>query len=151
MALNSGLDSWQTNCIYTSALPEKFPNQTGTENGLCAAIVPYQKCSQNPENCNSTQMVVMNQYITDFETIIANESAASYNKAGNGAFIHSCHTHCEAQSDAFWNQFTVDGMSIRLATMKWWESKTDTPASENTYTPCHYNTNSEPRKCNPTC
>ena len=23
--------------------------------------------------------------------------AATYNKPGNGAFVHSCHTHCEAQ------------------------------------------------------
>eukprot|EP01060_Flectonema_neradi_P034117 TRINITY_DN5893_c6_g1_i1.p1 TRINITY_DN5893_c6_g1~~TRINITY_DN5893_c6_g1_i1.p1 ORF type:complete len:451 (+),score=83.72 TRINITY_DN5893_c6_g1_i1:53-1354(+) len=152
MALNSALDSWQTNCIYTSVLPPNFPNQTGTENGLCAAITSYQNCTSDPEKCNSTQMVVMNKYIQDFEAIMTKDSSATYNKPGNGAFIHSCHTHCEAQSDAAWNQFTVNGMSMRLATMKWWESLDTTPAAANSYTPCQYHTGATgPRKCNPTC
>lgn len=35
----------------------------------------------------------MDQYINDFDAIMANTT--TYTKAGNGAFIHSCHTHCE--------------------------------------------------------
>jgi len=40
--LNSALDSWQTGCIFTSLLPDNFPNQTGTENGICYAADPWQ-------------------------------------------------------------------------------------------------------------
>ena len=94
--LNSALDSWQTVCIYAAELPPNFPNQTGTENGVCNGVSAIAKCAGNPENCDYTQMGVMNQYITDFET--AMNSSATYSKPGNGAFIHSCHTHCEAQS-----------------------------------------------------
>ena len=36
----------------------------------------------------------MNKYITDFSQIAS--STATYKKQGNGAFFHSCHTHCEA-------------------------------------------------------
>ena len=35
--LNSALDSWQTQCIYTSELVDGFPDQTGTQNGNCSA------------------------------------------------------------------------------------------------------------------
>ena len=40
--------------------------------------------------------------------------AATYNKPGNGAFIHSCHTHCEAQSGS-WNSFKIGGVSMQQA------------------------------------
>lgn len=48
----------------------------------------------------------MNQYETDFETKMST-LGPTYTKPGNGAFIHSCHTHCEAQSAA-WNTFKVN-------------------------------------------
>jgi hypothetical protein len=35
----------------------------------------------------------MNQYIDDFQDDMTERSAATHGKAGNGAFIHSCHTH----------------------------------------------------------
>lgn len=40
---------------------------------------------------------------------------------GNGAFIHSCHTHCEAQSPA-WNNFKINGLSMQQLNSKWWNS-----------------------------
>merc|ERR1712118_387675 len=93
--LNSALDSWQTACIYTSELAPGFPQQHTTQNGVCAAAPGWSACSGNPEKCDADQMAAMNQYITDFDGIM--QGKATYTKAGNGAFIHSCHTHCEAQ------------------------------------------------------
>eukprot|EP01060_Flectonema_neradi_P011738 TRINITY_DN18743_c0_g2_i2.p1 TRINITY_DN18743_c0_g2~~TRINITY_DN18743_c0_g2_i2.p1 ORF type:complete len:219 (+),score=33.33 TRINITY_DN18743_c0_g2_i2:698-1354(+) len=151
MVLNSALDAWQTSCIFAAEYPVGFPNQTGFENGNCSAVPTYQKCSKNPESCTADQMTVMNQYITDFENILTVEANQTYNKPGNGAFIHSCHTHCEALHNRSWPVITVNDMTIRLATIKWWESPITTPASENQYTPCHYNPNGSPKKCNPTC
>ena len=54
--LNSALDSWQTACIYTSELPPLFPNQTGTENGMCAAAPGWSACSGDPEKCTADQV-----------------------------------------------------------------------------------------------
>lgn len=97
-------------CIYTSELPPNFPNQTGTENGVCSAAPGWKDCSGNPEACTAAQIPVMNQYEKDFQTKMAS-LGPTLQKAGNGAFIHSCHTHCEAQSSA-WNKFMVDILSL---------------------------------------
>lgn len=149
--LNSALDSWQTGCIYTSELAPGFPNQNGTENGVCGAAGNWSSCSRNPESCNQKEMKVMNQYIADFETKMNVNGAATYNKPGNGAFIHSCHTHCEAQSGS-WNSFKIGGVSMQQAVSKWWNSDGTDPASKHSYTPCSYNDGAAgPRKCNPTC
>ena len=145
--LNSALDSWQTNCIYTSELPPSFPNQTGTENGICGAAKGWPDCAKDPEKCDSKQIVAMQKYMTDFKGDM--NSAATFTKAGNGAFIHSCHTHCEAQSGA-WNTFTVNGMTIQQAFGKWWNAPAGAPAAPHTFQPCTLNTGS-PHKCNPTC
>lgn len=55
---------------------------------------------KNPEKCTEAQMVSMSQYMTDFENTMST-SGSTYVKAGNGAFVHSCHTHCEAQNGEF--------------------------------------------------
>merc|ERR1712125_123333 len=94
---NSALDSWQTGCIYTSRLAPGFPAQRTTENGECTVVEGWQDCSNDPEKCEGDKLTAMNQYIQDFETII--RSKRTYSKVGNGAFIHSCHTHCEALGD----------------------------------------------------
>jgi hypothetical protein len=148
--LNSALDSWQTGCIYTSELPPNFPNQTGSENGLCSAAPGWKPCASNPENCNQTEIKAMNQYITDFDSIMTEDGSATYSKDGNGAFIHSCHTHCEAQGGAFF-KFAVNGITMQQAVSKWWNSDSE-PSSSHTYSPCFYKDGtSGPRKCNPTC
>ena len=146
--LNSALDSWQTECIFTSELPPKFPKQTGTENGICGAAAGWKACAGDPEDCSANQTVIMNTYITDFSSIIS--SAPTYSKPGNGAFIHSCHTHCEAQSDA-WNNFKIGGMSMQEWHSKWWNSDFKQPAAGLTTQPCQYNSDKKPRKCNKSC
>jgi STAM-binding protein len=150
--LNSALDSWQTGCIYTSELPPNFPNQTGTENGVCSAAAGYAGCSHNPENCTQPQIKVMNQYIADFQTKMATDApGTTHAKPGNGAFVHSCHTHCEAQSGS-WNSFQIGGVSMQQAMGRWWNSDGTDPAAQHTYTPCSYKDGpAGPRKCNPTC
>eukprot|EP00663_Eupelagonemidae_sp_cell21sb_P000231 gene231-1376_t len=110
--INSALDAWQTVCIYAAELPPGFPNQTGTANGACNAVPGYKACGHNPENCTAVQIGVMNKYIADFTTTLQN--ASTYRAAGNGAFIHSCHTHCEAQGGAF-NAIKIGGVSMQQA------------------------------------
>jgi hypothetical protein len=147
--LNSALDSWQTGCIYTSELVNGFPNQKVTNNGNCSAARGWSNCSKNPENCSPQQMITMNQYITDFDSIMS--KTVTYNKNGNGAFIHSCHTHCEAQTDAY-NKFQIDGVTMQNAVSEWWRSDGTDPSSRHTYAPCKYNTKAgTPHMCNPSC
>lgn len=146
--LNSALDSWQTLCIYTSELPPGWPNQKGTENGVCGTAKGWMSCAKDPERCDPKQMTTMNQYISDFDATIST-SGSTYGKAGNGAFIHSCHTHCEAQSGEFF-RFRVNGVSMQEAVSKWWDAPVTDPAASHTYSPCQYKTTS-PHMCNPTC
>lgn len=145
--LNSALDSWQTICVWTAELVPGFPNQTTIANGNCSAAAGWEQCSKNPEQCTSDQITKANQYITDFQTVMS--SSVVHNKAGNGAFVHSCHTHCEAQTAA-WNTFAVDGVTMQQAVSSWWNSDGTEPASQHTYQSCLYHATS-PHKCNPTC
>ena len=92
-------------------------------------------------------MRTMNEYITDFDGSISEKP--TYARPGNGAFVHSCHTHCEAQSDAFF-EFAVNGVTMQQAVSKWWHSDGTEPASAHSYAPCEYH-ESSPHKCNPTC
>eukprot|EP00051_Salpingoeca_urceolata_P028230 m.485760 g.485760 ORF g.485760 m.485760 type:complete len:453 (+) comp23953_c0_seq1:161-1519(+) len=147
--LNSALDSWQTGCIYTSELVPGFPNQNVTNNGDCAAAPGWSACARNPEACNASQIMTMNQYIVDFRSAMEVQGQATYSKNGNGAFVHSCHTHCEAQSPA-WNKFAIGGVTIQQAVSKWWNSDGKDTAEEHTYTPCLYKSTSK-HECNPTC
>lgn len=119
-------------------------------NGNCSSAPGWYACSLHPESCNESQMVTMNNYIADFSTII--NATNTYNKPGNGAFIHSCHTHCEAQSDDMFTKFAVDGVTMQHAVSKWWNSNGNDPSSMHTYRPCSYKTNPlTPHTCNPTC
>eukprot|EP00946_MAST-07B_sp_MAST-7B-sp1_P000728 g728.t1 len=145
--LNSALDSWQTRCIFTSELAPGFPNQTTTANGVCAAAPGWHNCSGDPEQCSASQMGVMNTYLSDFDATISGKQ--TYVRSGNGAFIHSCHTHCEAQGDDFFT-FAVKGVTMQQAVSKWWHSDGTDPASAHSYAPCEYHETS-PHKCNPTC
>merc|ERR1719265_352875 len=98
--------------------------------------------------CDAAQMITMNQYITDFETIMGGKD--TYRKTGNGAFIHSCFTHCEALGPQ-WNTIAVNGMTIQQAFLKWWNSDAESASSHTHTSACMYHTASWPHQCNPTC
>lgn len=144
---NSALDSWQIPCIYTSELDPGFPKQHDTRNGLCSSSTGWANCSKNPEACDANQMQVMNKYIQDFQSTM--EGKETYKKLGNGAFIHSCYTHCEALGDQ-WNTIAVDGFTIQQAFSKWWHSEPEV-SSAHSYSSCLYHTSTSPHECNPTC
>eukprot|EP00747_Dinoflagellata_sp_TGD_P219245 gnl/TRDRNA2_/TRDRNA2_91395_c0_seq1.p1 gnl/TRDRNA2_/TRDRNA2_91395_c0~~gnl/TRDRNA2_/TRDRNA2_91395_c0_seq1.p1 ORF type:complete len:456 (+),score=34.85 gnl/TRDRNA2_/TRDRNA2_91395_c0_seq1:61-1428(+) len=144
---NSALDSWQTGCIYTAEFVPGFPMQNVTSNGICSAAPGWKACATNPEKCDAAQMATMNRYLSDFQTVMRGKG--TYRKHGNGAFVHSCHTHCEALGDA-WNTIAVNGVTIQQAFSKWWHSKPE-PASSHTYASCLYHEDRWPHQCNPTC
>eukprot|EP00930_Biecheleria_cincta_P077171 TRINITY_DN64444_c0_g1_i1.p1 TRINITY_DN64444_c0_g1~~TRINITY_DN64444_c0_g1_i1.p1 ORF type:complete len:459 (+),score=81.44 TRINITY_DN64444_c0_g1_i1:63-1439(+) len=145
-ALNSALDSWQIGCIYTARLVNNFPQQAVLDNGNCSAVPGWKTCSDNVEACGRQQIEAMDDYIADFNSIM--QGKTTYRKSGNGAFIHSCETHCEAQSPQ-WNTFKIGGVSMQEAVSIWWRSKNES-ASKHSYTPCFYY-ESTPHACNPSC
>jgi len=147
--LNSALDSWSIQCILAAELAPGFTSQRSDDNGICSASLGWFNCTWNPEECNTSQIDVLNTWIADFESVIT--VSDTYGKAGNGAFIHSCHTHCEAQQSLLWNTFAVDGVTMRQAVSKWWHSNLSEPADLHTYRPCAYHTAGQTRRCNPTC
>ena len=149
MPLNSALDSWQTACILTAELPDRYPNQTDYSNGVCAAADGWAACSRNPEQCTAPQVNAMNDYIGDFEADLRG-GKGTYSAPGNGAFVHSCHTHCEAQNDEQYTRFAIGGVTMQQAVSKWWSAEPMEPAAAHTYSPCLYNP-AAPHKCNPTC
>ena len=149
--LNSALDSWQTGCIFTAQLKPDFPQQNDTANGICRTSPDWLvDCAGDPETCDADGIALMNNYIDDFEATLRSARGV-YDKAGNGFFAHSCHTHCEAQDDKAWTTFTVNGLTMQQAFSKWWRSSGDEPSAAHSYEACRYNEDSTPRKCNPTC
>lgn len=55
--------------------------------------------------CNATQIGWMNQYQSDFHSVITN--TATFKKDGNGAFLYNCDQHCAEQDSTGFNQITV--------------------------------------------
>lgn len=138
--VQSAFDSWVVNCIYTAV-----HSKNDVEG--CNKAKGWEACSQNLENCDSKQMKVMNDYI---ENLAERMDRKTYHKDGNGSFIHSCHTHGEGYEDEYWVKFKVDGVSMREAVGKWWNSDMDKPAMN--YKPCLFATEEkEKRQCNQTC
>lgn len=112
---NSALDAWQMWCIYVSicnlsllvfrgsiltecclwlqgAAPlVGFPNATSSLNGNCSAAPGWRACVSNPENCTSTEMVAMNDWMDDYVGTL--NATKTFHAPGNGAFIHSCHVN----------------------------------------------------------
>merc|ERR1712127_701374 len=92
-------------------------------------------------------MTTMNQYLKDFQ--VSMQSKMTYGKVGNGAFVHSCFTHCEALKK-MWNTIKVNGTTIQQAFSKWWHSESEA-ASLHSYASCLYKVGHSPQQCNPTC
>ena len=148
--INSAVDAWQTGCVYGAKPVPLFPNQTGSENGVCNAYPDYRDCLQNiAQKCNNTETALVNQYGLDFMADI--QATSKYTAAGGGGFFHSCHTHCEASGIDFFN-FAINGVTIQQGVSKWWNANNE-PASAHTYTPCQLKAGSDvpDRRCNPTC
>jgi hypothetical protein len=151
---NSALDMWQMWCIYGAAPIAGFPNATSGINGNCSAPIvdshgdAWKPCVSNPENCTDSQTRAMNRYIVDFVATLNN--TATFHAPGNGAFIHSCHDHCDGIAGG-WPNFKIGGQSMAEVGRSWWETDGTDSAAKHTRLPCRYHEEGLPRRCNPTC
>ena len=144
---NSALDMWQTWCIYCASYIDGWPHPVTRVNGNCSSVPGWRNCSKDPEACTAGQIAKMNQYMDDFVAVL--EDAPTFHAPGNGAFIHSCHTHCDGIAGG-WGNFKIDGVAMGEAAWAWWTSDGTDAASKHTYTPCRYRSTS-PHRCNPSC
>jgi hypothetical protein len=145
-ALNSFEDSWQSGCILT-AEPVAAANNTHV-NGNCSAAPGWASCAGNPEACTAAQMPQLITFSAEFTQKM--NGTATAGAPGNGGFIVSCHTHCEAQSDGAWTGFQIGGVTMRDAVAAWMDADPSAPAADNTHYDCTYNSAS-PHNCNPSC
>ena len=149
-ALNSALDAWQTDCIYTATLDPGFPlsRHDNLEHAHCGSVPGWKECAKELGKCNSTQMVAMDQYMTDFKTKMS--KAKTFTADGNGAFIYSCHKHCAEQSSSF-TAIKINGVSMQEAVSAWWRGSVTEPAASHVHLDCQDSTSSPGKQCNPTC
>lgn len=82
--------------------------------------------------------------------INANKSGAP----GNGAFLTSCHTHCEAQGGGF-DTFQVNGVSMMQAVSTWMAANANpsappAPSAAHTLVDCFYTVEGK-HVCNSHC
>lgn len=144
---NSAMDAWQTTCIFTAGPMQGFPNHTNGANGNCSGIAAYRDCGRDLDNCTADQTKVMNSFQEDYVATLTGLSA--FHAAGNGAFIHSCHTHCNGIAGG-WKTYHIRNVSMAEAVYAWWQSDGKDPAATHTYLPCTRSV-SNPHGCNPTC
>jgi len=125
--LNSFYDSWQMSNI------------------LGAQVQSFKTCAQKgPESCTGQQIRQANTFHHQFVELL--QGSPTYNDPRNGAFIHSCWTHCASVSDSSWTNFAVNGVTMRDAVGNWFFEKNTT----NNNIDCTLHS-SKPYRCNPTC
>eukprot|EP00301_Raphidiophrys_heterophryoidea_P004999 c12133_g1_i2.p1 GENE.c12133_g1_i2~~c12133_g1_i2.p1 ORF type:complete len:432 (-),score=73.43 c12133_g1_i2:115-1410(-) len=140
--LNSAYDSWQSACIFASSLL----NPAVGDNDNCSSVPSWSQCADDPITCLPGQIYGIIEFETDFVSEMVSRSAV-FGRAGNGAFVHSCHEHCEAMYEHY-ATIKINGVSMAQAVSNWWISNNE-PAANHTYYPCILNTDGT--NCNPTC
>ena len=172
--IQSALDSWQTACILlgerirpdASFNPdgtvarkgfrrsyEFFPNCSASTSvpvacGKCMAALPSKFAGDSmtclQQECDGDSFEAFAKFEADFVATITR--APTFHKEGNGAFIHSCFSHCAGSGPSF-ATINVDETSMKDAFSAWWNGA---PNRQANFRPCAVQ---GPGKaaCNPTC
>ena len=148
--LNSIYDSWQSECIMTA---EPVYNETASMvNGNCSASPGWNKCAIYPNACTANQLTAgylpFGEHMTNFF-----KTSKKALTPGNGGFLTSCHTHCDAMYDNPFTENIVGGKSMSQATHEWYAVNTAaTPPLPPLWAiDCAYSTMPGNELCNPTC
>ena len=136
--LNSMYDSWQTQCVLTAV-----PVPAGSSaNGLCGQAAGWGACAGDPTKCSGDQIqhgyLPFGYYFTESLAFV---NKAKSSAAGNGGFITSCHTHCEAQGGGF-DTFMIGNTTMLAAVTNWMAANAagsgGAPAADHTFVDCYY-------------
>jgi hypothetical protein len=77
---------------------------------------------------NESNVVPLLSFESDFITRVL--EVPGFLHPGNGYFISSCWTHCEAQINSYWNSITIGGTSMRLAVEAWYTQQGTAPRAD---------------------
>ena len=108
--INSAFDIWQSCCIWAGAVGNPI-------NGGCGAAKSFYGCAHDIETCSVSQVNLAQQYADDFVATLT--SSQTLRNTQNGAFIHTCMTHCEAFTDS-WSALEIQGTTMQRAVSLWW-------------------------------
>lgn len=136
--VQSMYDSWQTSCVLTAS------------NSSCAGVDGWRLCGSDLEMCSRQQMAVINRFRDEqINTLV---DSGFFSRAGNGAFLHSCHSHCAGvgMAAATWSTLSQDGVVMQQAVHRWWATPVVEPSNKHTYWPCRKYSR-KPYSCNPSC
>jgi len=172
--VQSVYDAWGTSCIFGGGAV----SNTSTTNGNCSVYPDWQKCLgantninaipslgvfgmmvDEPKKCSASQVHTLN---TKWRSGVLDimQSAPTFTKAGNGAFVDTCHVHCGSMLDGTlpglvapdtFHNVKIDAVSMQSSIVKWWAAGPAAPAATSTYLPCTWFENSTTHQCNPTC
>ena len=138
---NSMYDAWSLRCIM-AAEPVAA---SSPQNYNCSAAPGWYNCVEQ-ESCSATQFGELNtKWADDYRSMI--KANTGLKNRGNGLYAYSCHQHGAEVKGDYWVKTKVNGVIMRDAFMKWYNSNNEV-ASSHTYTDCTINGNFY---CNPTC
>ena len=148
--LNSKFDSWQTGCIMTSEPVTSNP----FANGNCSAAPGWNACARGIAACTDAQIAgVVNPFGDYMQQSFLNTNKAKSLADGNGGFVNSCHTHCEAQGGGF-DTYKIGDKTMVAAYTAWHNANIATggkaPAAASWSFDCDYAAGGT-HQCNPTC
>jgi O-palmitoleoyl-L-serine hydrolase len=128
--INSAYDQWQMANVVGAGNSSFFK---------CAVGFP------NASDCSERQIAQANRF---HDTMLSElkSTPSFHDEAQNGAFIHSCWSHCWAQSSKWWSRITVGGRSMAQAVGDWFFGR----SARNVHIDCKYAAR-PPYACNPSC
>jgi len=120
--VNSAKDSWVSRCTFR-ALQHRGQD-------IQAA-------------CSAKARPGLTEHYNQFRKLILTNPTV--NRPGNGAFVHTCDTHCEG-AQPFFNKISLNRVTIQQAISRWWNSINEIAAA-HTYAPC----SDAQKDCEATC
>jgi len=143
----SVLDRWQTGCILGAA-PSRF------EIAKCSSAAEWERCLQymlplaavrpsvraRPErnverSCGTQQRRALDDFQSEF--LHAIEASPTLRRAGCGAFLHACHTHCPGNVRRIALPHATHGtVTLDSAMLKWWRADWRADWRDHRYSGC---------------
>jgi hypothetical protein len=158
---NSKTDFWQVTCILNLMPLVGYSRATFNEviNGNCSSVPGYECINwKGYESCSAQQIAPVLAFQDSFlERLYA---SPHFFKKGNGAYITSCYTHCEAQDSSAFTKVVVGNTTMQQALGEWWSSLGNAThleqlgsgggGSDHVFIDCEWSDRG-PYHCNPTC
>ena len=108
--INSAVDSYAMQCMVA--------NHVNFDDAADSGAYPLDMQCNIDVGDNTLTLALPSSAETFVTTLRASNK---FSASGNGAFVHTCFTHCAEFGDQY-NQFVVGGVALRDAVAAWWHS-----------------------------